>query len=92
MYCLYRMADGEFTPAPGQPMTRLVDGNWAITLPVRATEVAFTDSLDFWDSNMSKNYKLGSPGSYFVSNGVVEVIKEQTPSMKFQAARFVVTA
>ncbi|KAJ8908510.1 hypothetical protein NDN08_005218 [Rhodosorus marinus] len=80
MFCLYRMADGEFTPAPGQAMMKSVDGNWTITLPVRATEVAFTDSMEFWDSNLSKNYKLGSPGSYFISNGVVELMKEETPN------------
>lgn len=77
-FCAYQAAGEAWTPAPGAQMRRLNDAHGAhgakhfeIVVRARALQCAFNDGAQIWDSNLTRNYRIGHPGKYDVTDGKV---------------------
>lgn len=76
MFVIYKADNKEWLEAPGVEMNSKGSGTWTLTIPSRTLEVAFTDGEEYWDSNGTKNYILGSPAKYIISSGNIEMQTE----------------
>lgn len=72
-YCSYQSDQKDWTPVPGEKMTTVdkdMEGKYyTITVEAQRLAFAFNDGGEIWDSNMAKNYVVGNPGKYVVTDG-----------------------
>lgn len=76
--CNYQKDGGEWTDPPGVAMELKksdTEGRF-YELEVQAKRImcAFNDGGEIWDSNLGKNYRVGCPGKYSVTDGQVKYI------------------